>query len=197
MAANRVGKSEAGAYELTCHLTGLYPHWWTGRRFTGPVECWAVGTNSQTTRDIVQAKLLGSVQEPGMGMIPAHLIARTITARGLAGALEGAQVRHVTGGMSTAGAEVLRAGPAELRGHQQARHLVRRGTAGRLLHRDALPDGHHEGHRDGDVHPVAGHERGRQGLPRTRDARERRSSRRSSRRAGRTCRTWTRSSAGR
>ena len=45
-------------------LTGLYPHWWTGRRFTGPVEAWAVGTNSQTTRDIVQAKLLGSVQEP-------------------------------------------------------------------------------------------------------------------------------------
>ena len=103
MAANRVGKSEAGAYELTCHLTGLYPHWWTGRRFDTPVECWAVGTNSQTTRDIVQAKLLGSVQAPGTGMIPAHLIARTITARGLAGALEGAQVRHVTGGLSLLG----------------------------------------------------------------------------------------------
>ena len=33
MAANRVGKSEAGAYELTCHLTGIYPPWWEGRRF--------------------------------------------------------------------------------------------------------------------------------------------------------------------
>jgi hypothetical protein len=33
MAANRIGKSEAGAYEVTCHLTGLYPPWWTGRRF--------------------------------------------------------------------------------------------------------------------------------------------------------------------
>ena len=53
MAANRVGKSEAGAYELTCHLTGLYPPWWEGRRCETPVECWAVGTNSQTTRDIV------------------------------------------------------------------------------------------------------------------------------------------------
>ena len=109
MAANRVGKSEAGAYEVTCHLTGLYPHWWTGRRFTKPVECWAVGTNSQTTRDIVQAKLLGSPQEPGAGMIPAHLIVHTITARGLAGALEGAPVRHVTGPES-AGPENLRAG---------------------------------------------------------------------------------------
>jgi hypothetical protein len=50
MAANRVGKSEAGAYEVTCHLTGLYPPWWTGRRFAEPVEVWASGTNSQTTR---------------------------------------------------------------------------------------------------------------------------------------------------
>ena len=62
IAANRIGKTQAGAFETTAHLTGLYPHWWTGRRFDEPVECWAVGTNSQTTRDIVQAKLLGSVQ---------------------------------------------------------------------------------------------------------------------------------------
>jgi hypothetical protein len=41
MAANRVGKSEAGAYEVTCHLTGEYPSWWTGRRFSEPVEVWA------------------------------------------------------------------------------------------------------------------------------------------------------------
>ena len=122
MAANRVGKSEAGAYELTCHLTGLYPHWWTGRRFTGPVEAWAVGTNSQTTRDIVQAKLLGSVQEPGMGMIPAHLIARTITARGLAGALEGAQVRHVTGGMSLLGLKSYEQGRKAFQGTEK--HVV-------------------------------------------------------------------------
>jgi len=103
MAANRIGKSEAGAYEVTCHLTGLYPHWWVGRRFEKPVECWAVGTNSQTTRDIVQAKLLGTVHAPGTGMVPSHLIAKTITARGLSGALEGAHVKHVTGGMSLIG----------------------------------------------------------------------------------------------
>ncbi len=39
MAANRVGKTEgAGGYEMTCHLTGRYPHWWEGRRFSGPVR---------------------------------------------------------------------------------------------------------------------------------------------------------------
>ncbi len=122
MAANRVGKSEAGSYELTCHLTGLYPHWWTGRRFDEPVECWAVGTNSQTTRDIVQAKLLGSVQSPGTGMIPAHLIEKTINARGLAGALEGAQVRHVSGGLSLVGLKTYEQGRQSFEG--TAKHVI-------------------------------------------------------------------------
>ena len=122
MAANRVGKSEAGAYELTCHLTGAYPHWWTGRRFDHPVECWAVGTNSQTTRDIVQAKLLGSVQSPGSGMVPAHLIEKTISARGLAGALEGAQVRHVSGGLSLVGLKSYEQGRQSFEG--TAKHVI-------------------------------------------------------------------------
>tara|TARA_R110000737_G_scaffold279612_2_gene286325 strand:- start:1651 stop:3078 length:1428 start_codon:yes stop_codon:yes gene_type:complete len=116
MAANRVGKSEAGAYELTCHLTGLYPSWWEGRRFTKPVECWAVGTNSQTTRDIVQAKLLGSVQMPGTGMVPSHLIASTISSRGLPGALEGAVIRHVSGGESLLGLKTYEQGRQSFEG---------------------------------------------------------------------------------
>lgn len=122
MAANRVGKSEAGAYELTCHLTGLYPHWWTGRRFDGPVEAWAVGTNSQTTRDIVQAKLLGPVTAPGTGMIPAHLILQTVTARGLSGALEGAQVKHVSGGTSQVGLKSYEQGRSSFEG--TAKHVI-------------------------------------------------------------------------
>lgn len=103
MAANRIGKSEAGAFEVTCHLTGRYPAWWTGKRFAEPGEWWACGTNSQTTRDIVQAKLLGDVGKLGTGMIPAHLIASTTTARGLPGALEGARIKHVSGQLSVLG----------------------------------------------------------------------------------------------
>ena len=122
MAANRVGKSEAGAYECTCHLTGLYPHWWTGRRFDGPVEAWAVGTNSQTTRDIVQAKLLGPVTAPGTGMIPAHLILQTVTARGLSGALEGAQIKHVSGGVSQIGLKSYEQGRSSFEG--TAKHVI-------------------------------------------------------------------------
>lgn len=122
MAANRVGKSEAGAYELTCHLTGLYPKWWAGRQFDTPVECWAVGTNSQTTRDIVQAKLLGSVQLPGTGMIPAHLIVSTISSRGLPGALEGAVVKHASGGHSLLGLKTYEQGRPSFEG--TSKHVI-------------------------------------------------------------------------
>ena len=38
LAANRVGKSEGvGGFELTLHLTGRYPAWWKGRRFSRPI----------------------------------------------------------------------------------------------------------------------------------------------------------------
>ena len=43
MAANRVGKTfGVGGYETALHLTGLYPAWWEGRRFTQPITAWAV-----------------------------------------------------------------------------------------------------------------------------------------------------------
>ncbi len=59
MAANRVGKTVAGAYELTLHLTGRYPTWWEGRRFNQPISSWVSGSTNQTTRDILQSTLLG------------------------------------------------------------------------------------------------------------------------------------------
>src|ERR1039457_243471 len=59
MAANRTGRTETGAYEMACHLTGRYPDWWQGRRFSEPINAWACGTTNGTTRDIVQDKLLG------------------------------------------------------------------------------------------------------------------------------------------
>ena len=33
IAANRVGKTLAGIYEMICHATGQYPHWWKGKRY--------------------------------------------------------------------------------------------------------------------------------------------------------------------
>src|SRR3990167_9760321 len=33
IAPNRVGKTEAGTFEMVCHLTKDYPKWWEGKRF--------------------------------------------------------------------------------------------------------------------------------------------------------------------
>lgn len=103
MAANRVGKSASGAFEMACHLTGIYPNWWVGRRFSHPIEAWACGTTSETTRDIVQGKLLGPWDRPGeaLGMIPAHLSSQpTPRPHGLRGTVEAVKVKHSSGGWS-------------------------------------------------------------------------------------------------
>lgn len=101
MAGNRVGKTEgAGGYEITLHLTGLYPDWWEGRRFDRPTDCWVAGSTGITTRDIIQAKLLGPVGKIGTGLIPKHCIARKRPKQGVPDAIDTLHVRHVTGGLS-------------------------------------------------------------------------------------------------
>jgi len=76
--ANRVGGTETASFELTAHLTGDYPSWWTGRRFSGPIHAWCAGDTMLTTRDILQLSLLGSLDDldtqQWSGMIPAHMI---------------------------------------------------------------------------------------------------------------------------
>lgn len=99
MAANRVGKTEGAGYELTCHLTGLYPDWWVGRRFSEPGEWWVAGDTGETTRDILQAALWGPLDAPGTGMLPAHLIThRSLDGKG---AVDTMWIRHVTGGTAS------------------------------------------------------------------------------------------------
>jgi phage terminase large subunit-like protein len=103
IAANRVGKTLAGAFEITCHLTGDYPAWWDGRRFNHPVVAWAAGDSSKTTRDIIQLALYGPFHEPGTGMIPRDKITRTTTKTGIADCIETIYVQHASGGVSEVG----------------------------------------------------------------------------------------------
>ncbi|MHB1260350.1 MAG: terminase large subunit domain-containing protein [Thermoplasmatota archaeon] len=103
MAANRVGKTESGAYEVTCHTTGKYPPWWKGRRFDEPGEWWVCGTDSGTTRDTVQKALLGPVSPEGRivggGMLPlGDIIHSTRRPSALPGAIDTVWIRHVNGG---------------------------------------------------------------------------------------------------
>lgn len=97
LAANRVGKTTAGAYETALHLTGRYPHWWRGRRFSGPILAWAGGDTSKTTRDIQQLELCGPPDDFGSGMLPGECIVDTKTKQGIPDALEIVYVRHVSG----------------------------------------------------------------------------------------------------
>ena len=104
MAANRVGKTFAGGYETALHLTGRYPDWWEGRRFAHPIAAWVAGDTAETTRDIVQAALMGPLAEPGTGLIPADAILGEPSKRsGVTGAFDTARIRHASGGVSLLG----------------------------------------------------------------------------------------------
>lgn len=103
MAGNRTGKSECGAFETTCHLTGLYPYWWEGKRFNRPVRGWAAGVSSTVVRDVQQTKLCGDYSVStalGTGWIPKALfVDKPSLARGVTDAFDTIQVRHCTDGV--------------------------------------------------------------------------------------------------
>ena len=112
---NRTGKTEGlGAYETSVHATGQYPSWWVGRRFNHSIRAWVAGKTAETTRDIIQQKLLGLLERArdeqgrnvglGTGMIPGDAIVDTTPkSGGIAGAIDTVFVRHVSGGISTIG----------------------------------------------------------------------------------------------
>lgn len=98
--ANRTGKTVAGLYALTCHLTGLYPAWWQGKRFQRPIHAVVAGDSSKTVREIVQTKLLGPYSRPGTGILPGATLTRTVPKPGVPEAIEMARTTHVSGGES-------------------------------------------------------------------------------------------------
>jgi phage terminase large subunit-like protein len=120
MAGNQVGKSEIGAFEAACHMTGKYPKWWKGRKWDRPVRCWFAGETSTAVRDIQQKKLCG---EPGVdadfgsGLVPRDSFAdKPSLARGVTDAYDTIQVRHVTGGISVGRFKSYEQGRAKFQG---------------------------------------------------------------------------------
>lgn len=75
-AGNRVGKTFSQAFEFNLHLTGLYPDWWKGRRFDKPVNAWALGITTDSTRDVLQKELLGTNNAKDSSSIGSGSIAR-------------------------------------------------------------------------------------------------------------------------
>jgi len=102
MAANRAGKSEAGAFEAACHVTGDYPKWWTGKKFSRPTRGWCAGIKSVDVRNIQQKKLCG---EPGVeslfgtGYIPKDRLVDKSLSRGVTDAYDTIQITHKTNGV--------------------------------------------------------------------------------------------------
>jgi phage terminase large subunit-like protein len=104
MAGNQLGKTLAGSFEWAMHLTGLYPDWWTGRRFAVPVRLWAAGETRVSTRDTVQKLLVGEPEQEeewGTGAIPGAMLKDVRRATGVPNGLDSVTVRHRSGGTST------------------------------------------------------------------------------------------------
>jgi phage terminase large subunit-like protein len=128
LGGNRSGKSLAGGFEMTLHLTGAYPDWWEGRRFADPVSAWTAGDTAKSVRDIMQSLLIGKPGDPsavGTGMIPADSIIRTTPKHGLADAMESVFVKHVSGGVSV----------VQLKSYDQGREAYQ-GTSQQVVHLD-------------------------------------------------------------
>jgi hypothetical protein len=70
-----------GAVRSHLPLHGMLPALVAGRRFEKGTDGGACGTNSQTTRDVVQRVLLG--RSTGQGMIPAETTVHTVVGRGI------------------------------------------------------------------------------------------------------------------
>lgn len=101
MAANRIGKSECAAYAVSCHLTGRYPKWWTGRVFNKPINWLVAGETGKLVRDSIQLKLLGPPNDIGSGMIPKDcIIGKPRPKAGTPDAVDVVYIRHKTGGQS-------------------------------------------------------------------------------------------------
>ena len=130
MSANRVGKTEgAGGYELTCHVTGRYPHWWEGRRFKGAIRAWAAGKTNETTLDVPQLTLLGPVvyegdrkSVSGTGLIRADLLDLPTWKQGAPNLVDQIKVRHVDGGWSMLGFKAYKQGRGSFEG--TAQHVI-------------------------------------------------------------------------
>lgn len=100
---NRVGKTLSAAFEMVCHLTGIYPAWWEGKRFFRPIKAWCVAVNYKQLREVMQTELLGDLRSNfGTGMIPKDLIVGQPSMQaGVSNAVDTIWVRHVpTGGVS-------------------------------------------------------------------------------------------------
>ena len=101
------------------HLTGRYPDWWVGRRFDSPTRGWVGSVTGEVTRDNAQRMLVGNPRKRvawGTGMIPGEALGRVSMRSGIADAIDGVLVKHVSGGWSSLGFKTYEAGRTKWQG---------------------------------------------------------------------------------
>ena len=104
LAANRIGKTVSTCYETAMHLTGRYPDWWQGHRFSGPITAMVAGEGWSQVALVLQNELLGTpdikIREGlGTGAIPlAAIVDDTIRSDGAN--VISCEIRHEAGGKS-------------------------------------------------------------------------------------------------
>lgn len=104
MAANRVGKTASQAVEVAYHLTGLYPDWWQGIKFTGKTNVWCLGVSGEQLRDVIVKELLGVYtgdgKFDGSGLIPQKYVYQVTPAMGTPRLPRDVAIQNVNGGLS-------------------------------------------------------------------------------------------------
>ena len=105
ISANRVGKSEIGCAILACHLTGYYPNWWKGKKYTKPIKSIAACLNSDLNKTVLQSKLFGTSNwrvkgDIGTGMIPKEAIHMKSCVTGRGDDISRISIKHKSGGYS-------------------------------------------------------------------------------------------------
>jgi len=104
LAANRIGKTVSTCYETAMHLTGLYPDWWEGHRFAGPITAMVAGEGWSQVALVLQNELLGTqdvkiTENLGSGAIPRECIV-TSTMRNDGANCIGVEIKHKSGSNS-------------------------------------------------------------------------------------------------
>ena len=130
LAANRIGKTEGcGGYEVALHLTGRYPSWWTGKRFDKPIRAWVAGKTNETTRDIIQRKLLGDIcyegskkRLDGTGLVWGDSIGDIRWKQGVNNLVDSVSIKHISGGNSLLGVKSYEQGRGAFEGTEQ--HVI-------------------------------------------------------------------------
>lgn len=104
-AGNRVGKTHAAMVELYFHLTGMYPVWWEGLRYTSPPRLLVVGVSFRVLRETTIKELFG---HPGSlrkgegyeGIVGMDMVNGYQYSSQSPGVLDWVTLSHISGGSS-------------------------------------------------------------------------------------------------